>query len=193
MMQDVFETSRLRLRPLAKKDAALFCALYSDTETMRFITRPMSKAQTLASFEVTLQTRETARGPTFFTIVEKNRNAAIGLCSIQAPELRERRAEIGLMLVREACRRGFGVECVRALIDAAFEALPIDTVWVQYRPANAAAERLFDGLDFLPITGTTPRTARRMHSIRAMQRFAWQERPQPTHQGEYDVEHDQFS
>jgi hypothetical protein len=116
----------------------------------------------------------------FFTIVEKKRNAAIGLCSIQAPELRERRAEIGVMLMRKACRRGFGKECIQALIEVAFEALPIDTVWVQYRPANAAAERLFGSLDFLPITGVRPRAARRSHCIRAMHRSAWRVHNQPS-------------
>jgi ribosomal-protein-alanine N-acetyltransferase len=187
----VFETERLRVRPLRRRDATLFVSLYSDVETMRFIGRPLSKQEARASFEATLEEIQTRKRLAFFAIVEKLRRP-IGFCSIQPPQPRARRAEIGLILMREARRRGFGAECARALIAAAFGALPIDTVWVQYRPANASAERLFGGIGFQPKVGPRPLNARPANRIRVMQRIAWSTST-TKRRGKHNVEHDGLS
>jgi RimJ/RimL family protein N-acetyltransferase len=191
MTFEAFETEQLQIRPLRRRDATLFVRLYSDVEAMRFIGRPLSKHEARASFEATLEEMLTRKRLAFFTIVEKPRRP-IGFCSIQAPQPRARRVEIGLMLIREARRRGFGAQCARALIAAAFEALPIDTVWVQYRPANASAERLFGSIGFLPKVGPRPLNARSANRISVLQRIAW---PTSTtkRRGKHNVEHDCLS
>jgi RimJ/RimL family protein N-acetyltransferase len=186
------ETANLRLRPLRKSDKALFCGLYTDPDTMRFIAPPMTREEARLCFEATLETMQSGTGSQFFVIADKQGNG-IGLCSTQTVQPRARRVEAGMMLKTAACRKGVGSEVLAALITTAFEALPIDTVWVQYRPANSAAKRLVAGLGFSLPNGVRPRAARRGHCIGFMQRSAWCVKPHPTLRGTTNVEHSRFS
>ena len=173
MKQGTIATARLRLRALAATDHALFRALYTDSEVMRFIGRPLSAAEAAASFRATLRATRRPPGPRFFAIVEKRGRRAIGLCSIQPVELRERSVEIGIMLGRDVRRRHYASEALSALVAAALRTLPIDTVWVQYRRANGGAARLFDALGFSKADGWRPRGARPRLCVNIVRRPAW--------------------
>ena len=162
-------TSRLRLRALATRDLALFRDLYGDAEVMRFIGRPLLPKQAAASFRATLHAMRQLQGPWFFVVLE-TRGCAVGVCSIQPVAACERSGEIGIMLRRDARRRQFASEALSALMAAAFRALPIDTVWVQYRKANRGAARLFDALGFSETDGWRPRGARPRLCVRIVQR-----------------------
>ena len=171
MIQLAQTTSRLRLRALAARDLALFRTLYTDAGTMRFIGRPLSPDTVEPSLHATLDAARKPRGPRFFVIVERRRRRAIGLCSIRRVSTRERSAEAGIMLVPQACGLGHGRDAFGALIDAAFRTLPIDTVWVQYRPANAAMARLCGSLGFSATDGCRrPRGARPGQCVSLLQR-----------------------
>lgn len=162
------------MRTLSECDQALFCRLYTDAESMQFIGRPMSRARALAAFHLTLQSiREEDAGPCFFAIVPKASRRAVGLCAIQPVARTAQRAEIGIMLAREGRGQSYGAEAVSGLARIAFEALPIDLLWVQYHPANTAAERLFARLSFLPEPRARPRGVRRGQCIGFTQRSAW--------------------
>jgi [ribosomal protein S5]-alanine N-acetyltransferase len=169
-----FQTARLRMRALSECDQALFCRLYTDVESMRFIGRPLSRTRALAAFHLTLRSiRKEKSGPCFFAIVPKTSESAVGLCAIQPVARNARRAEIGIMLAGEGRGRHFGVEAVSGLAKSAFRALPIDRLWVQYHPANMAAKRLFARLSFLPEPRARPRGIRRGQCIGVTQRSAW--------------------
>jgi len=169
-----FQTARLRMRTLSECDETLFCRLYTDAASMRFIGRPLSRTRALAAFQLTLQSvREENGGPCFFAIVPKAGEGAVGLCAIQAAAPTAQRAEIGIMLAAEGRGLRYGPEAVSGLATTAFRALPIDWLWVQYHPANMAAKRMFARLRFLPETHARPRGARRGQCIGVTQRSAW--------------------
>ena len=168
MIGRALATARLRLRALAAKDLALFRALYTDPETMRFIARPLSAPQATASFHATLMASQQAHNFRFLAIVERDGGTAVGLCSIRRVSRRARRAEVGIMLVRAARRKGYATEALAALIARAFRALPIDVVWVQYHRANAATARLFDSLGFPAADGWRPRGVRPERCVRIL-------------------------
>lgn len=172
MSAPALETARLRLRALEPVDRALFHQLYGDAETMRHIGRAASERENNASFRATLNATRKSRRPRFFTILKK-RGAPIGLCSIRSISVRDRSAEVGIMLVRSALRRGYGSEALSALVDVTFGALPIDIVWAQYRPANAGIARLIESLGFSATNGWRPRGARMGRRVRVLQRSAW--------------------
>ncbi len=162
------------MRILSQCDQALFCHLYTDAESMRFVGRPLSRARALSAFRLTLRSiREEEAGPCFFAIVPGASRRAVGLCAIQPPVRTARRAEIGIMLAAESRGLRYGAEAVRGLATTAFRALPIDRLWVQYQPANMAAERLFARLGFLPEPHARPRGVRRGQCIGVTQRSAW--------------------
>jgi RimJ/RimL family protein N-acetyltransferase len=166
-------SARLRLRALAARDLALFCTLYADPATMRFIGRPYARSVAATSLRATLQAMRRPDGPCFFVIADKLNGCDAGLCSIQPIAARERSAEVGVMLTRAARRKGYASEALTALIAAAFETLPIDTVWVQYRKANRGAAHLFGALGFHESDGWRPQGARRRLCVRILQRFRW--------------------
>ena len=77
------------------------------------------------------------------------------------------------MLVRSARRARYASEAISALIGTAFETLPIDTIWVQYRKANRGVARLFGALGFFETDGWRPRGARPRLCVRIVQRTTW--------------------
>ena len=166
-------TARLRLRALTATDLSLFRDLYCDAETMRFIGRRFSAAVAATTLVATLKAMRASAGPRFFAVVEKRGGCGVGVCSIQATAADERSVEIGIMLEREARLKRYASEAISALVAAAFQTLPIDTVWVQYRKANKGAARLFDALGFFETDGWRPSGARSRLCVRIVQRSTW--------------------
>jgi RimJ/RimL family protein N-acetyltransferase len=161
------------MRALSQCDQALFCRLYTDPESMRFIGRPFSQTRALAAFRSTLESLREGNGACFFAIVPKASKRAVGLCAIQPVARTAQRAEIGIMLASEGRGLRYGAEAICGLATAAFRALPIDRLWVQYHPANMAAKLLFARLSFLPEPDARPRGVRRGQCIGVTQRSMW--------------------
>jgi len=188
----VLTTARLRLRGVRAADEAVFCALYGDASTMRHIARPWSHSVAARRFQALLETTPDCNGAHFFAIALKDRAAAIGFCGIQAPEPRTRAAEVGIVLGADARGRGYGGEALRAAIAFAFDSLPIDRVWVQYRSSNSAARRLFAGAGF-ESAAVRSQSVRRQRQVRVLQRADSCEHSSPTRRGSHRVERHQFS
>jgi RimJ/RimL family protein N-acetyltransferase len=184
-------TKRLRLLPLAASDFDLFRDLFCDADTMRHVDAPMARRDVRANFRATLQEIGRAGGPCFFRIESRRTRRALGVCALQRLDARARRIEVGIVMLAAARGRGYAAESVRAVTAFAFGSLPIDTVWVQYRAANAAAARLFAGLGFRPAAVSGRRFAQSTQRA-VMQRSAWRASNQPTGESTH-VEHDPFS
>lgn len=147
-----FETARLRMRPLDARDETLYCGLYTDAETMRHICPPLSPERASRTFRKVIAAPRPLTGPFLFAMLHKSDERAVGICAVVQVDVRRAHAEVGAMLQREAQGQGYASECLIGLGSIAFSALPINAIWVQYRPANAAAKRLFLGLGFVPQT-----------------------------------------
>jgi RimJ/RimL family protein N-acetyltransferase len=61
LMKALLETPRLRMYALAASDEALFCELFTDMETMRFVGRPLAPVRAAASFRTALRSHTTYR------------------------------------------------------------------------------------------------------------------------------------
>jgi len=141
---------------------------------MRHIGRPLSADGAAAAFRASVASSRRRSGPWFFTVCASTRTESLGVCAIQKPHWPSRSVEVGIILGHAAQGRGFARQSISALTQIAFGTLPIDTVWVQYRPANAAGRRLVRGLGFVQ-TAWRPPGAKRAHTIGVMQRSAWRE------------------
>ncbi len=184
MIKLTVSTARLRLRALSAHDLAVFRTLYCDADTMRHIGRPSTPAQVMAGLHATIEAGQNPRGPWFLTIVRKRDGRTIGLCSLRSISVRKHSAEVGLMLVPSARRHGYATEALAVLIVAAFRALPIDTVWVQYQPANASAAHLCDSLGFAQGNGGRSRGAISGQCVRTMRRPPLREKSQQPTRGD---------
>jgi RimJ/RimL family protein N-acetyltransferase len=130
----------------------LFCKLFSDEQTMRFVGPALSEKRAAHDFAAAL--RAAHRDPPrelFLSICDKLTEEAFGICSIQRIDPVHQRAEIGLMLQHHVQRKGFGKEVVEALTQTALATLPVVEIWAQYAADNQAAVALFNSVGFRPI------------------------------------------
>jgi RimJ/RimL family protein N-acetyltransferase len=142
-------TARTSIRPLGTQDAPLYCRLFTDEQTMRFIAAPLSDQRAMLDFRAALRAAD--RDPLqelFFSIRDNTTEGTVGICSIQRIDPLHRRAEVGLMLHPQAQRAGLGKEVVAALTRTALDTLPVTEIWAQYSTDNEAAAALFHRLGF---------------------------------------------
>ena len=145
------ETERLNMRPVSEADVTLFCDLYGDPATMRFVGPPLSRERAQRSFRIVLASLDCEPlERLFMVIIEKATQRAVGIGACQQFDARYHRVEAGLVLNSESRVRGFGKEGLRALITHAFEIFPVDEVWVQHAADHAIARQLPFRLGLLP-------------------------------------------
>jgi RimJ/RimL family protein N-acetyltransferase len=143
------ETRRFLLRALDASDEQLFCDLFVDPHTMRFVGAPWTPERAARGFRAArLAMQRRPRRAVFLTLIEKAVMQAIGLCSIQDIDAAARRAELGLMLTAAACGRGFAKELLAGATDWAFRDLPIDELKVRFATTHVLAERVAVGTGY---------------------------------------------
>jgi Acetyltransferases, including N-acetylases of ribosomal proteins len=135
-----FSTQRLILRSLRESDQDLYCRLFCDPDTMRYIGPQWTRAEATRAFRGALKAMRTTppRG-LFLTVVHQDAQQPIGLCTLQNFDLPRRRAELGLMLVASGRAYGAATEALIAFIEHAFATLPFDELWVRFSADHAAA------------------------------------------------------
>lgn len=144
-----FETSRLWVRPLSDTDEALYCELFTDAPTMRFVAPPLSPVRATRGFRKYLKSpRRCAAGQLLLAVIEKAGGQPIGICALQQLDECRRRVEAGIMLKPAVHGRGFAKEGLAALVTQAFAVLPVDEVWVQVAVDHAVVERLVISVGF---------------------------------------------
>ena len=135
--------ARLLLRSIRESDEELYCELFCDPETMRFIGPPWTRADAARAFRGVLEaTRATPPRALFLTMVPKDAQQPIGLCT--SAKFRSGRTAGGdgrdARAVTDA-RTASRSEALIAVIAHAFATLPVDEVWVRIALDHAACER----------------------------------------------------
>ncbi len=130
------------MRSIRESDEELYCALYCDPETMRFIGPAWTRAEAARAFRGVLDaTRATPPRALFLTMVPKAAQQPIGLCTLQNFDPAGRRIEMGVMVASHVRARGLASEALIAVITHAFDTMPVDEVWVRIAHEHAACER----------------------------------------------------
>ena len=142
-------TERLDIRPLSECDETLYCELFTDPDTMRYIGPKMSPDRAALSFRKAVAlTRRLPAQRIFFTVAMRSVQRKIGLCSIQQIDPMRRRAEAGVVLESFARAQGFAREILPALVERALTTYPVDEIWLQYSKDHSLNERLFTAAGF---------------------------------------------
>ncbi|HWU78350.1 MAG TPA: GNAT family N-acetyltransferase [Rhodanobacter sp.] len=145
------ETGRLQLRPLAKGDEALFHALYSDPETMRFIGDPWSPMKVAKRFQKLVNHQEQPKlDDRYLVIVRKNGQTSMGICGTSHYDLAAMRLEVGIMLLRRGRGLGIAREALTALLGRAFEDPLVEEVYARFTAENIAIRNLMMRVGFHP-------------------------------------------
>jgi RimJ/RimL family protein N-acetyltransferase len=143
------ETDRLRMRPLGPQDSELYCHLYTDDETMRFIGAPLAPERAARSFKSALAGMN--RDPVerlFLTVMEKASQQDVGICSLQNFDAQLRSVQAGVMFVAGARAKGYSKEGFIGLIQRVFAHLPVDELWVQFAADHIVVERAVISVGF---------------------------------------------
>jgi [ribosomal protein S5]-alanine N-acetyltransferase len=144
-----FETSRLRLRPVAGSDAPAFFEIHADPEAMRYWssppwTEPEHAASVIASDRAELVAGRSIR----FAVVELASDAMIGCCSVHRIDRNQARCEVGYILRRSHWGRGLMREAMDAVVTFAFDVLSLRRLEADIDPRNAPSARMLDRLGF---------------------------------------------
>jgi RimJ/RimL family protein N-acetyltransferase len=92
----------------------------------------------------------------FGTLIRKDRQQPIGLCTLQNFDRERRQAEFGVMLVSSGRTHGFATEAMIGVIAHAFAELSVDEVWSRVAVDHAACERLVIGVGMVRHSGVLP-------------------------------------
>jgi len=167
-----FETPRAVMRPLAAHDESLYCDLYTDAETMRYICAPLTLKRAARTFRDAIVSPPPPLGPVLFAMEERSARRTIGVCGLVQFDQTMSCAELGMILLPLERARGYATEILKALVGAAFASFPITRVWVQYAGAHVAAERLVVAVGFRRDEASEAKE-QRGNRVWAIERSAW--------------------
>jgi RimJ/RimL family protein N-acetyltransferase len=143
------ETSRLRLRPVAVRDAGDLFAIFSDPMVMRYWNTPPWTRPEQASEMIEREAAGLAAGTSVrLAVVRAGDGALVGTFSLFALDEQSRRAEIGYALASSAWGQGYAHEAGRAVIRHAFGVLGLNRLEADIDPRNEASARVLERLGF---------------------------------------------
>ena len=151
----IFETARLRLRPIGERDEALYSRLYTDPLVMHFIAPALSQEVARRSFGVAL--RQQARHPQRWILAERCSGSDVGMVALVGED---DGPEIGVMVLVEFHGLGYGHEAMAALVDRAFAAARLTSITARQSVVdNPTVARMMLALGFAPVPPTPERPA----------------------------------
>lgn len=153
-----FITERLLIRPLAAQDKVLFIKLYTDVKVMRNISPPLSHKKAEKAFHNTLKIMKKSQPSVMiWVIVNLADEKTIGIQGFTWPSMKSEHlnsgkyttAEIGIMLLRNSNGKLIPEEATTALIEYAFNHLPIERINTFYAKDNFSVAKLAQKLGFI--------------------------------------------
>jgi len=147
-----FASKNLIMRPLTVQDKAMFCALHTDANSMRFIEPVYSREKALKAFTVLVK-RNSNPDDYFNTwaIIRKNNDTnkkqaqqSIGFVMLYKKAGKQvlEVTEIGIMLLRQARGELLGQEAFGAMLSFGFNQLKLPYINVRFDKRKLATQRI---------------------------------------------------
>ena len=141
----VLETERLLLRPIMRKDAKDIYAFASDPEVARYVLwDPHRSIEDTRSYIRYMQNLYHRGLPASWAVTLRNSGRVIGTIGFMWYSESNSSAEIGYSFSRSEWNRGFATEALHAVLDSAFEALPLNRLEAQHDIRNPASGRVME-------------------------------------------------
>lgn len=145
----VFETPRLRVRPLDVADEPVYCYLYTDAETQRHTGGALTPKVAARSFGAAIAApRRRPLRQLYLMLCDRRDGCGLGMVGLNGIDQDARRTEIGILMTPQARGVGYAREGFGALAMQIFRHFPIDEIYVQYATKNIGADRLATGVGF---------------------------------------------
>lgn len=141
------ETARLLIRPMQSEDAEDLHEIYSDAETMQYLTseipRIVDDTRAWMAPKIAQQERH---GISLWSVVERESGKVIGDCGLQAEDETLAEVELAFRFNRAYWGRGYALEACAACLDVAFDQLALQRVVAGTDRDNASGRRLLERL-----------------------------------------------
>jgi ribosomal-protein-alanine N-acetyltransferase len=147
----ILETPRLRLRQIAKSDAAAWLAVWNHPEVMQFLVdfeepqTDISEVHGLIAWADGMYLQETGLR---WAITRKPDDTLIGTCGFHLYSSRNRCAEIGYELHHDYWRQGVMAEAVSAMLRFGFGPMNLHRIEANVTVGNEASAGLLRSLGF---------------------------------------------
>jgi [ribosomal protein S5]-alanine N-acetyltransferase len=144
------ETERLLLRRLAATDVKEIRELRGNSETMKFIPRPLvtSDEEALAHFKLIDDKIEKNEGINW-AITLKGNPKLIGIIGHYRIQPENHRCEIGYMILPQYNGQGIVTEAIKVVLEYGFEDLKMHSIEAVIDPDNVASERVLQKNGFV--------------------------------------------
>ena len=145
MVKEMLETERLVLRMFRESDTDAYAEMVADPEVMRFLGKPMSRAEAWRNMAMVLGHWH-LRGYGFWAVEEKGSGEMVGRVGCWRPEGWPG-LEVGWALRRRFWGRGYATEAATAALDEAFGTLGLEEVCSIPQAGNRASVRVAERLE----------------------------------------------
>jgi len=156
----VWTTARMTVRPLAPEDEALYCHVYTDARLMRHVGSALADDHARRSFGAAVAASQ--RRPlrhVYFALARTQTGEPLGVSALRDIDPVGKRAEIGLILRREAHASGLAREALSGVAAWGFTQLPVDRIYGCADSSNLAATRMARQAGFLLVGSDAEGTA----------------------------------
>lgn len=145
LLPPTLETSRLKLRPLRRRDAPDIFEYSRDPEVSQHVLWEPYAAISQARYFIKQAKRQYQRGfPGTLAIEHKESGKVIGTIGFMWINVEHKSAEIGYSLNKRYWNQGYMTEALRALLHYAFSTLHLNRVEAQYETSNPASGRVME-------------------------------------------------
>lgn len=185
----ILTTERLVLRPWRDADRAPFAAMSADPEVMEFFPAPLTREESDAFVDRTMQGFAERGGWGWFAVEERASGALAGVAGLAPVRFAAHftpAVEIGWRLARAAWGQGYATEAARATVAFAFGELRLDEVVAMAVPANerslAVMRRLNmtnDPAESFDLPDLPVESPLRRHVLYRLTSARWAARPAP--------------
>ncbi|MCH9694435.1 MAG: GNAT family N-acetyltransferase [Gammaproteobacteria bacterium] len=147
MSKWLFETDRLRLRPVTVEDAGLMLAVWNDPAFIRNVADRgiRTEAQALQAIRDGAQKLFDDYGYGPYCMSLKSDGAMVGICGLFRRENLDD-PDIGFAVLPDYCGKGLASEASFAVLDYASKSLQLDKLLAIVSPENAASIGLIEKL-----------------------------------------------
>jgi [ribosomal protein S5]-alanine N-acetyltransferase len=138
----IFETTRLFVRPLNKKDEAAFYELMSNPNVMNPIPqKPLNKQESATKLGELIVLEKTSH-TRIWSLCKKGNNDLIGICGVLKND--EKEDEIAYRIIETSWGKGYGTEITKGLIDYCFVNLDSELVTADVCIDNLRSVRILN-------------------------------------------------
>lgn len=177
--QPTFVTRRLRLRPFRGSDGAALHQLYGDGENLRFWGTDPSPSPDATQRMLRWHLGYRPRSYVLWAVEEARSRRLVGMINYHRREIREKRVDVGWLILPEMQGKGYMTEAGRALLRHLIDDLGVHKVEALIRkdnkPSAALARRLGFRLEGGPIRDRW-RVGGKWHSVMLYGLIAGEER-----------------